>query len=127
MRTSFIAASITDGGGRRGRVFVARTVDERRGRRFVLDTPAGRLDAAIDGEPEVLTTLIELRVEPLAYGWWCRHASRTSAMSGSNANSSSAGSSSAANQRSSEMSSSGLGSPPVKAPAQKRFSVDRPA
>jgi diacylglycerol kinase family enzyme len=42
------------------------TVDERRGHRFVLDTPAGRIDAAIDGEPEVLTTPIELQVEPLA-------------------------------------------------------------
>jgi diacylglycerol kinase family enzyme len=42
------------------------TVDERHGRRFAIDTPAGRLDAAIDGEPEVLTTPIEFRVEPLA-------------------------------------------------------------
>jgi diacylglycerol kinase family enzyme len=42
------------------------TVDERHGHGFAIDTPAGRLDAAIDGEPEVLTTPIELRVEPRA-------------------------------------------------------------
>ena len=41
-------------------------VDERHGRRFALDAQDGRLDAAVDGEPEVLSTPIELRVEPLA-------------------------------------------------------------
>jgi diacylglycerol kinase family enzyme len=42
------------------------TVDERRGGRFALDAEAAQLDAAIDGEPEVLTTPIEFRVEPRA-------------------------------------------------------------
>jgi diacylglycerol kinase family enzyme len=41
-------------------------VDERHGLRFALDAHSGRLDAAIDGEPEVLATPIEFRVEPLA-------------------------------------------------------------
>jgi diacylglycerol kinase family enzyme len=39
-------------------------VDERRGRRFVVDAHAGRLNAAVDGEPEVLDTPIEFTVEP---------------------------------------------------------------
>jgi diacylglycerol kinase family enzyme len=39
-------------------------VDERRGRRFVVDARAGRLNAAVDGEPEVLETPIDFRVEP---------------------------------------------------------------
>jgi diacylglycerol kinase family enzyme len=42
------------------------TVDERRGERFVLDASVKRLDAAIDGEPAVLTTPVEFRVEPRA-------------------------------------------------------------
>jgi diacylglycerol kinase family enzyme len=41
-------------------------VDERHGPRFALDAQSGRLDAAIDGEPEVLATPVEFRVEPLA-------------------------------------------------------------
>jgi diacylglycerol kinase family enzyme len=39
-------------------------VDERRGRRFVVDARSGRLNAAVDGEPEVLQTPIEFTVEP---------------------------------------------------------------
>ncbi|HYY04125.1 MAG TPA: diacylglycerol kinase family protein [Gaiellaceae bacterium] len=41
-------------------------VDERRGERFVVDTRAGRIGAAVDGEPEVLATPIEFRVQPRA-------------------------------------------------------------
>jgi diacylglycerol kinase family enzyme len=41
-------------------------VNERHGRRFALDAYDGRLEAAIDGEPEVLRTPIEFRIEPLA-------------------------------------------------------------
>jgi diacylglycerol kinase family enzyme len=41
-------------------------VDERRGERFVVDTRPGRIDAAVDGEPEVLATPIEFRVRPRA-------------------------------------------------------------
>jgi diacylglycerol kinase family enzyme len=41
-------------------------VDERRGERFVVDARPGRLNAAVDGEPEVLATPIEFRVEPSA-------------------------------------------------------------
>ena len=37
-----------------------------RGERFVVDAQVGRLAAAVDGEPDVLTTPIEFRVEPLA-------------------------------------------------------------
>jgi diacylglycerol kinase family enzyme len=40
--------------------------DERVGERFVVDSAAGRLEAAIDGEPEVLDTPIEFRIEPRA-------------------------------------------------------------
>ena len=40
--------------------------DERRGERFVVDAAAGRLEAAVDGEPDVLTTPIEFRIEPRA-------------------------------------------------------------
>jgi diacylglycerol kinase family enzyme len=39
---------------------------ERVGERFVVDASAGRLEAAVDGEPEVLETPIEVRIEPLA-------------------------------------------------------------
>jgi diacylglycerol kinase family enzyme len=39
-------------------------VDERRGERFVVDASAGRVDAAVDGEPEVLATPIDFRVQP---------------------------------------------------------------
>ena len=40
--------------------------DGERGERFVVDAQAGRLEAAIDGEPDVLETPIDFRVEPLA-------------------------------------------------------------
>ena len=40
--------------------------DERTAERFVLDAAAGRLEAAVDGEPDVLRTPIEFRVEPRA-------------------------------------------------------------
>jgi diacylglycerol kinase family enzyme len=38
--------------------------DERIGERFVVDAAAGRLEAAVDGEPDVLPTPIEFRAEP---------------------------------------------------------------
>jgi diacylglycerol kinase family enzyme len=37
-----------------------------RGERFVVDASAGRLEAAVDGEPDVLETPIEFRIEPRA-------------------------------------------------------------
>ena len=37
---------------------------ERSGERFVVDAAAGRLEAAIDGEPDVLETPMEFWVEP---------------------------------------------------------------
>jgi diacylglycerol kinase family enzyme len=37
-----------------------------RGARFVLDAAAGRIEAAVDGEPDVLETPIEFRIEPQA-------------------------------------------------------------
>jgi diacylglycerol kinase family enzyme len=37
---------------------------ERSGERFVVDAAAGRLEAAVDGEPDVLETPAEFRVEP---------------------------------------------------------------
>lgn len=40
--------------------------DERVGERFVVDAKAGRLEAAIDGEPDVLRTPLEFRIEPRA-------------------------------------------------------------
>jgi diacylglycerol kinase family enzyme len=40
--------------------------DGRRAERFTIEAAAGRLEAAIDGEPEVLKTPIEFRVEPRA-------------------------------------------------------------
>lgn len=39
---------------------------ERSGERFTIDARAGRLRAAVDGEPEVLDTPIEFRVDPCA-------------------------------------------------------------
>jgi diacylglycerol kinase family enzyme len=39
---------------------------ERAGKRFVVDAAAGRLEAAIDGEPDVLATPVEFRIEPRA-------------------------------------------------------------
>jgi diacylglycerol kinase family enzyme len=40
--------------------------DERVAERFVVDAAAGRLEAAVDGEPGVLQTPIEFRIEPRA-------------------------------------------------------------
>jgi diacylglycerol kinase family enzyme len=40
--------------------------DERSGERFVVDAAAGRLEAAVDGEPDALRTPIEFRIEPCA-------------------------------------------------------------
>jgi diacylglycerol kinase family enzyme len=40
--------------------------DERVGEKFVIDAAAGRLEAAVDGEPDVLQTPISFRVEPRA-------------------------------------------------------------
>ena len=34
--------------------------------RFVVDAAAGRLEAGLDGEPDVLETPVEFRVEPRA-------------------------------------------------------------
>jgi diacylglycerol kinase family enzyme len=39
---------------------------DRVGRRFVIDAAAGRLEAAVDGEPDVLRTPIDFRIEPRA-------------------------------------------------------------
>ena len=39
---------------------------ERSGERFVIDAAPGRLEAAVDGEPEELQTPVEFRVEPKA-------------------------------------------------------------
>jgi diacylglycerol kinase family enzyme len=39
---------------------------ERAGERFLVDSSAGRLEAAVDGEPDVLRTPIEFRIEPRA-------------------------------------------------------------
>jgi hypothetical protein len=39
---------------------------ERVAERFVVDAAAGRLEAAVDGEPDVLETPVEFRVEPRA-------------------------------------------------------------
>jgi diacylglycerol kinase family enzyme len=40
--------------------------DERTGDRFVVDARVGRLEAAVDGEPDTLQTPIEFRIEPRA-------------------------------------------------------------
>ena len=40
--------------------------DERTARSFLIDAAAGRLEAAVDGEPDVLETPIEFRIEPRA-------------------------------------------------------------
>jgi diacylglycerol kinase family enzyme len=42
------------------------SLEERSGERFTIDAAAGRLQAAVDGEPEVLETPIEFSVEPRA-------------------------------------------------------------
>lgn len=39
---------------------------ERAGDRFFVDSAAGRLEAAVDGEPDVLKTPVEFRIEPRA-------------------------------------------------------------
>ena len=49
-----------------GTGIVRSTWTEQTGERFVVDASAGRLEAAVDGEPERLETPIEFRVEPLA-------------------------------------------------------------
>jgi diacylglycerol kinase family enzyme len=41
-------------------------VDEMQGTSFVVDASAGRIEAAVDGEPDVLETPIEFRIEPRA-------------------------------------------------------------
>jgi len=40
--------------------------DERAAESFLIDAAAGRLEAAVDGEPDVLETPIEFRIEPRA-------------------------------------------------------------
>jgi diacylglycerol kinase family enzyme len=40
--------------------------DGRRGERFTIASSAGRLEAAVDGEAEVLTTPVDFRIEPQA-------------------------------------------------------------
>jgi diacylglycerol kinase family enzyme len=52
-------------------VYAARGVlpnawEERSGERFTIDAPAARLEAAVDGEPAVLRTPLELAIEPRA-------------------------------------------------------------
>ena len=39
-------------------------VEERSGTSFVVGADAGRIEAAVDGEPDVLETPIEFRIEP---------------------------------------------------------------
>lgn len=41
-------------------------IDERMGASFVVDAAAGRLEAAVDGEPDVLETPIEFTIQPRA-------------------------------------------------------------
>ena len=43
-----------------------RGIEERTGTRFVVDAAVGPLTAAVDGEPDVLETPIEFRIEPRA-------------------------------------------------------------
>lgn len=49
-----------------GRLHLYVPGDERVGECFVVDAAAGRLEAAVDGEPDVLPTPIEFRIEPRA-------------------------------------------------------------
>ena len=49
-----------------GRLHVYEPGGERAGERFVVDAAAGRLEAAIDGEPDVLQTPIDFRIAPRA-------------------------------------------------------------
>jgi diacylglycerol kinase family enzyme len=51
---------------RRGQLHLYVPGDERIGERFVVDAAAGRLEAAIDGEPDVLQTPIDFRIAPRA-------------------------------------------------------------
>ena len=46
------------------RGWLPRHWDERRGARFTIDTPGGRLEAAVDGEPAELETPLELSIAP---------------------------------------------------------------
>ena len=46
------------------RGWLPRHWDERRGERFTIDAPGGRLDAAVDGEPAELETPLELSINP---------------------------------------------------------------
>jgi diacylglycerol kinase family enzyme len=46
------------------RGWLPRHWEERRGERFAIDAPGGRLEAAVDGEPTELETPVELSVEP---------------------------------------------------------------
>jgi diacylglycerol kinase family enzyme len=49
-----------------GKLHVYGAGDERVGDRFVVDAAPGRLEAAVDGEPDALRTPIEFRIEPRA-------------------------------------------------------------
>jgi diacylglycerol kinase family enzyme len=49
-----------------GQLHVYVAGDERVGQRFVVDAAAGNLQAAVDGEPDVLKTPIAFRIEPSA-------------------------------------------------------------
>lgn len=49
-----------------GKLHVYLPGDERAGERFVVDAAAGRLEAAVDGEPDVLQMPLEFRIEPRA-------------------------------------------------------------
>jgi diacylglycerol kinase family enzyme len=49
-----------------GKLYLYLPGDERSDERFVVDAAAGRIEAAVDGEPEVLSTPLEFRVEPRA-------------------------------------------------------------
>lgn len=49
-----------------GKLHVYGAGDERVGDRFVVDAAAGRIEAAVDGEPDALRTPIEFRIEPRA-------------------------------------------------------------
>jgi diacylglycerol kinase family enzyme len=50
----------------RGQLHLYEPGGERIGERFVVDAAAGRLEAAIDGEPDVLQTPIDFRIAPRA-------------------------------------------------------------
>jgi hypothetical protein len=46
--------------------FLRSSWEERSGERFIIDAARGRLQAAVDGEPEVLDTPIEFTIEARA-------------------------------------------------------------